>query len=321
MFGICAASTRVETIRRALATAAAILLFTASSAAADTDKISFDFPLPTSLLGEGSSLINKHLREFQAALKSEAEMEIKFVTDADSWDKVIARLETEHTDVAWMPPYYYARARYFNPNSSIRPLAIYKTGSSIRSPSCIYVRKDAGHKNMQDIMAGRVHLPDESAWAVLNGIFADDPELSKYKIDPTVFFSGFKVLNRESSARALMFKTTDAIVLEPEYLKHIVYGHKPLADGIVPLVCAKPLPNVIIVYRKDMDERLVESLRLVLTNMHNYDSFKSLRHYFKISKGMWASVSHDDLKPWIDLHRAAVAGGWENTYKKYVLEK
>lgn len=321
MFRICAASIRVGTMRRALAVAAAALLFATSPAAADTDKISFDFPLPTSLLGEGSSLINKHLRDFQAALRSEAEMEIKFSTDIDSWDKVIARLETEHTDVAWMPPYYYARARYFNPKSSIRPLVIYKTGSSIRSPSCIYVRKDSGHKNMQDIMAGRVHLPDESAWAVLNSIFANDPELSKYKIDPTIFFTGFKVLNRESSARALMFKTTDAVVLEPEYLKYIVKGHKPLAEGIVPLVCSKPLPNVIIVYRKDMDERLVESLRLILANMHNYDSFKSLRHYFRLSNGMWANASHEDLKPWIDLHREAVTGGWEDSYKKTVLGK
>jgi len=118
-----------------------------------------------------------------------------------------------------------------------------------------------------------------------------------------------------------MFKTTDAIVLEPEYLKHIVYGNKPLADGIVPLVCSKPLPNVIIVYRKDMDERLVESLRLVLTNMHTYESFKSLRHYFRISKGMWTDAAHEDLKPWIDLHKEAVAGDWENSYRKTVLGK
>ena len=93
-------------------------------------------------------------------------------------DEVIERLETEQTDAAWLPPYYYARALAANPKSSIRPLAIYKTGKSIASPTCLYVRKDSGRKTLQDLIGTRVYFPDESSWAVLNRIFAEDVSAS-----------------------------------------------------------------------------------------------------------------------------------------------
>lgn len=283
------------------------------SLTARQNRIYFDLNLPLSLLGEGAATIFRQFEDLRAAVREKTGIDIK-LQQPGSWEELINRLETGETDVAWLPPYFYARARTINKNSKIRPLVIYKSGDSIKSPVCIYSKSDTTRPKIEDLLAGRIAFPDEDTWVALNHIFYKDRNLSSLDIDPLHFFTAFRLLNRESSFEALQFDMVDAIVLELLYREYILEKDES-AKKTVAVACTEPLPNTLIVYRNDLDPGTVVILKIILTNMHQNKDFKKFHRYFNTTSGKWAKAEDKDLKPWFDIYNESVRNGWDKSFR------
>lgn len=282
------------------------------NAATKPDMISLAMYLPPSLLGEGSSTIFSDMRCLQKILKNEINMEVILDDGSASWEQIVSRLETEKADIAWMPPFYYARARATNKSSKIRPLAIYQINEKIDSERCIYVRQESKIKALEDLLATKIFFPDEAAWMELNSIFSNNKNMSMYDLDPYHFFIGFRLLTRESAVKALLFDQVDAILLEPEYLKYIKDRQ---SSTLRKIECTEPLPNVIIVYRENLDKRIVDTLLLVLSSLHLDPTFSKLHKYFTPTGGKWVAADEKQLKPWYDIYNDSVIKGWDKTFE------
>ncbi|MFA6449515.1 MAG: PhnD/SsuA/transferrin family substrate-binding protein [bacterium] len=300
--------------RIALLIISAIILAASSDcfAAAVSDQLSFDLNLPPSMLGQGSSEIFRAFQELRTVFRNDMDIDLS-IQVTDSWNEVINRLETDKTDFAWMPPYYYFRARANNPKSKIRPLAIYQSKGTTASPTCIYVKPN-GIRKLEDLLATRVAFPDEAGWAVLNHIFIHDPVMAANQIDPSRFFVKFRILPRESSALAIRFNAVDAIVLEPLYMEYLPPKDQD-KNKIMKLVCSEPLANTVIVYRKNLDPFMKETLELFLTSMHSDPTFSQFRHFFKTTNGQWTSANEKALVSWKKIYTESVKNGWDKSYK------
>jgi len=296
-----------------LSVALAFIQVSECHAASGADVLSFDLNLPPSLLGEGSSTIYRELQRFHDIILRDADINIKFNLTA-SWKEIVARLETGKTDMAWLPPYYYMRARMTNSKSKIKPLVIYESNSSIRSPICIYVRSSDDISKLDDLLAARVAFPDEAGWAVLNHIFTHDPLMSANQVDMDKFFAKFRVLTRESSAIALTYNAIDAAVLEPLYLEYLTSKEQRKVN-ISKIACTAPLPNTIIVYRKNLDPLMKETFELILTTMHETPELSRFRRFFTPTSGLWAPATEKDLEPWKTIYNESVKNGWDKKYK------
>ncbi len=305
-------SSRAQVTVFAFLLSAAMALTTVSEchAAGGADILSFDLNLPSSLLGEGSSTIYRELQRFHDIILRDADINIKFNL-IDSWKEIVARLEAGKTDVAWLPPYYYMRARMTNSKSKLRPLVIYEGKGSTRSPICIYVRTSDDLSNLDDLLATRVSFPDEAGWVILNHIFLRDPLMSSNQVEPDKFFTKFRILTRESSAMALIYNAVDAAVLEPIYLDYM--DQKQLK--ISKLACTAPLPNTTIVYRANLDPLMKETMELILTTMHETPELSRFRRFFSANSGLWSTATEKDLEPWKAIYKESVRNGWDKSFK------
>ncbi len=303
----------VVALAKALATPALLSLLLSVSILAAVDRVNFDMNLPASLLGIGSAEFFRELKTFGNIMKREGEIDFN-VNIKDSVGDIIKRMEAEKTDIAWLPPYYYERVRATNPNSKIRPLVIYKGNGSIKSPICIYVRKNSPIKRVEDLKGKRISYPDEIGWVMFNYIYdankAEPGEASGVGKN----FARFKRLARESSAMALRYNSIDAIVLEQLYIDYLP-PKKDQDPLMAELVCTEPLPNTTLVYRYTFDQRLKEVMELVFTSMNNAPEFTRYRKFFKTASGQWTSVSDRDLDAWKRIYSLSVKNGWEKRYK------
>jgi ABC-type phosphate/phosphonate transport system substrate-binding protein len=314
------ADSQLFRIRRTVIVITFILLLAfANRFAFGADQATFDLNLPPSLLGEGSSTIYREFQDLRAIFKNEMDLDLT-VKLTDSWGAVISRLETGKTDFAWLPPYYYIRARETNPKSQIKPLVIYQSKGSTVSPVCVYVKAGNDMNKLDDLIATKISLPDESLWAVLNHIFMQDKEISAQHIILSDFFVKFRILPRESSALALRYGAADAIVIEPLYMEYL----KPKSNekvNIAKLACSEPLSNTLLVYRKNMDPLLKETLELILTSMHSEPAFAGFRPFFKATSGQWITATDKDLVPWKIIYRESVKNGWDKKYKTLLKDR
>jgi ABC-type phosphate/phosphonate transport system substrate-binding protein len=312
-----ATTRRLPLIRKHLLAALAFIAFTvaltAPSMAGKADRINFDLNLPLSLLGEGASTIFRQFESLHKILLDNVELDIE-LNQPGSWKNVIDRLERGDTDIAWLPPYFYARARTMRKNSKIRPLVIYRSSGSIKSPVCIYAKPNSGLSSVENLLASRIAFPDEDSWVALNRIFAQDKKLAPLGIDPLHFFTGFHILNRESSVEALQFGMVDAVVLEPVYREYLIKKSDRVKKTVT-VACTEPLPNTLLVYRDNLDTRLVETLKIILTNMHRDPYLREFRPYFKTTDGEWEEVEDKDLKPWFDIYNESIRNGWDKDFR------
>ncbi len=281
-------------------------------AANKNDTISFDMNLPPAMLGLGSSQVFGYLKGIQRTLNKEAEIDLKI--NIEKWDRTIARLETNQTDVAWLPPYYYVKARLTNKKSQIRPLVIYNAHDSTKSSFCVYSKSEAGYSTLEDLLAAKISFPDEESWVVLNHIFGSDPVMKQNQIDAYHFFGGFKTLGRESAYIALQVNVIDVTIINKLYFDYIRKFTKSGA-GISAVTCGAPLPNTILVYRNNIDPRIRETLLMILTSMHRDPVFSKIHQFFKVNSGQWSPAEDADLKPWYSIYNEGVRNGWQKQLK------
>jgi ABC-type phosphate/phosphonate transport system substrate-binding protein len=301
------------TIMFLLAASGAALVFgTPCKAAGGENRIVFEMYLPGSLLGRGASAIWDDLLRMRAVLKKNEKLDL-VITKHDSWREVIARIESGKADLAWLPQYYYQRARVSNRNSLARPLVIYRSGAGTRSKTCIYVRHGAlnprAETPIDNLFNAGVTVPDETGWVMLNLIFRE----AKYAIGPRDFFKEFRVLNRESAVFALLFDEVDAVVMDELSMKYIVQADDRLSD-IDPLICTEPLPNTLIVYRAGMDQHTLAKAKGILLTMHDNPAYAQFKEYFGLTGGRWTPVQASDLKPWARIYQLSIHSGWDKSF-------
>jgi ABC-type phosphate/phosphonate transport system substrate-binding protein len=303
---------RFRTAARAAAIIISALLpavLSLAVSAADIDRVDFDMNLPPSLLGVGSAEFYHELRAFSDILKGKAEIEFN-VNITDSMNGIVRRLEAGKTDIAWMPPYYYERARAVDPGSKIRPLVIYESDASIKSAVCICVRAGGGIKKVDDLRGKRISYPDEVGWIMLNYIYSGNKQATGVGRD----FAKYRRLARESSALALRYNAVDAIVIEQLYLDYLP-AKKEGEPDIATLACTEPLPNTTLVYRSNFDPRMREVMELIFTSMNSDQIFAQFRRFFKRNSGQWVAASDKDLEAWKKIYFLSVKNGWEKRYK------
>ena len=274
-------------------------------------KIIFAINLPPSLLGEGAAEIIVQFGKVGKAVqrKTGYPLELK---KYKNWSQVTSALNKGKADMAWLPPYFYARHKVNTRNSNVTPLVTYSVKSSTRSRTCILVRKDSGMTSLDDLIASRVALADESAWVLLNKIFAD----KKNPFPPKEFFSGHDILTRESAAFALHYKKTDAILMEEIYIGYVEKDIKTFRREIRTLACSSPYSNTMIAGGKNLKNTKLKRMKDALLIMHKDSAFKDFRRFFTPSKGRWVDSKSSYYKEWIDLYEEARRKGWTREYSK-----
>jgi ABC-type phosphate/phosphonate transport system substrate-binding protein len=289
------------------------LLRAQTARAQSSSHVVFAINMPISLLGAGASDIISEFTELKKAIqrKYNITLDLKMYKD---WDDVTRALNNGQADMAWMPPYHYARHKARNKKSSVALLAVYESEGKTTSQTCLYVNRDNGIRTMDHLIGKRVAFSDEGAWVLLNKIF----EAQDYPFRPADFFGSHQEITRESAALGLILHETDAIVMEKPYIGYIERDRnmRRFSSRVRTLACSTPMTNTLIVSGKNLTGRKKDRIKEILFNLHKDKSFSQFQIYFKISNGKWVAPRKDGNKDWIDLYDQAVKKEWIKDYER-----
>lgn len=274
--------------------------------------IVFSLNLPPSLLGKGAADIMNYFIKLQKTLDEKEGIELKLL-ERGNWDQVVADLQNGRADIAWLPPYYYAREKIARPTSTVIPVAAYKSGDSMASKTCVYVLSSPGRtksqRGLDNLYGARISFPDEPGWVLLNLIL----EKAGIYIEPYIFFRGFHVISRESAALAMVFGSIDAVVMD-ELNEKIIRKTDKRLEGLEPASCSDPLPNTLIAAGKSLDPAKRRKIEKVLFSMNHDKNYAAFEGFFKLTGGGWAAVSENYYSPWLEIARLSSRNGWDKSF-------
>jgi ABC-type phosphate/phosphonate transport system substrate-binding protein len=276
-------------------------------------KVVFAINMPISLLGAGASDIISEFSDLKKAIRGKYHVTVDMKMYRD-WNEVARALNGGQADVAWLPPYQYARHKARNSNTSVAPLAVYESSGKTESQTCLFVSRDKGPRTLDHLIGKRVAFADEGAWVVLNKIF----EKQDYPFRPADFFGSHEEITRESAALALVLHEVDAIVLEKNYAGYIERDRnvRPFGSRVRALACAPAMTNAIMVSGKNLTGKKRERVQTILFALHRDKAFSRFREYFKISDGRWAAPGKNTAGDWRDLYEEALKKGWIKDYER-----
>ncbi len=305
------------TARFILPAAIVLIIFAAHTAAsaAKTSSVRFDFYLPPSLLGKGSSEVWAQIERLNSIIQSTSGLRIT-IRRTSSLEDAINRIEKGQTDLTYVPPYYYAKQITLNPRTAIVPLATFSINNSIASKICIYMMPEKMQPNpdeqLDQLFSTKIALEDESAWVLLNLIFYRN----KYIFDPSYYFASFHTVNKESAAYATSLGALDAFVA-PERILKLISTTDPRLTRATPVSCSEPLPGTMIAYRRGLPPATVAQVKKTLLDLNRLAALAGASSYFDtLGDGHFTTITEKDYKPWINIYKLARSYGWDNSYKK-----
>jgi len=283
-------------------------------------RVVFAVTLPTSILGRGAAVAWDDLLQIGKIAGEKEDVELVAVR-YDSWFEVIEALKQGEADFAWLPPFYFARALYLDPDCGIEPVAVYESNGSIMSRTCFYMMPaediaEPPDEELDLLFGARLAFADESGWVMLNLIFHQ----SGYRFEPYYFFHSFQKLNNESSALAMLFGELDAVVVSELSMEYLKQMDKRL-ETVEAIGCTSPMPNPMIARGAHVSPAKTEKVLDILTKMHEDPEYSEFRHYFETTGGRWIPAEATDFARWHEIYKTSIRRGWDKAYNNLPLDE
>lgn len=232
----------------------------------------------------------------------------------EALDLAVERLR-KSGDFSWTDYPRYLKMK--EQNIPMEIVALAEADGNVMMNNCIYVLNESGFKTINDLRGKRANGGPNIDWVGMRLILyekgIDEP--------PDKFFGELIPMSTFFAAlNGLLLNRIDTFALaEPVF--NVLKGGNPNYAKIKPLACSKSSPNTLIpIYRKNLDEKIVDTFRSILLNCDKDPDMAVVRPFIQAAKIRFvlpeaATVAEIDKR-----YKLVVGKGWIAEQKKYLAE-